>query len=248
MLKYVPHRENNHSWRTALFVFFVVLISTGGAYFVTANQGIFQKKVDVGKVPEDQLQKPEAINPALQAEDATEIKNDINANLVSESTVDTLLEKKESLSITPVERNKNPATRLDEAKMYAKPQIVSGKYIDISLKYQNMVIFQDGQVLDAYQISSGKKGMDTPIGTFKIENKSPKAWSKGYGLWMPNWMAFLPSGEIGIHELPIWPGGYQEGANHLGTPVSHGCIRLGKGSAKTVYDWAEIGTPVIVHL
>ena len=147
----------------------------------------------------------------------------------------------------PVERNKNPATRLEEAMLYTKPQISTGKYIDISLKYQNMVIFENGKALSAHIISSGKSGMPTPQGQFSIHNKALRAWSKKYALFMPFWMAFLPSGEMGIHELPEWPGGYKEGANHLGTPVSHGCVRLGVGDAKEVYDWAEIGTPVIIH-
>jgi len=147
----------------------------------------------------------------------------------------------------PVERNKNPATRLEEAMLYTKPQISMGKYIDISLKYQNMVIFENGKALSAHIISSGKSGMPTPQGQFSIYNKALRAWSKKYALFMPFWMAFLPSGEMGIHELPEWPGGYKEGANHLGTPVSHGCVRLGIGDAKEVYDWAEIGTPVVIH-
>jgi len=50
-----------------------------------------------------------------------------------------------------------------------------------------------------------------------------------------------------IHELPYWPNGYREGENHLGVKVSHGCVRLGIGPAKYVFDWAEIGTPVYVH-
>ena len=138
-------------------------------------------------------------------------------------------------------------TLLAQAKDQTKSVINTGKYIDVNLKYQVMVIFENGKALDAYRISSGKKGLETPEGQFKIENKSPRAWSPKYGLFMPNWMAILPSGEVGIHELPVWPGGFQEGASHLGIPVSHGCIRLGTESARRVYGWAEIGTPVVVH-
>jgi lipoprotein-anchoring transpeptidase ErfK/SrfK len=153
----------------------------------------------------------------------------------------------ETAAPQPTEWDKDPAILLEQAKKYTKPLINNGKYIDINLKYQVMVIFENGQALDSYRISSGKKGLETPEGRFKIENKSPRAWSKKYSLFMPNWMAILPSGEVGIHELPVWPGGYQEGANHLGIPVSHGCVRLGPEPAKRVYQWAEIGTPVVVH-
>ncbi len=106
---------------------------------------------------------------------------------------------------------------------------------------------ENGKVLDAYLVSSGKRGMGTPIGEHAIYNKFPRAYSKAYGLYMPYWMAIVPDGKMGLHELPEWPGGYKEGANHLGTPVSHGCVRLGVGPAKIVYDWADIGTPVIVY-
>ncbi|MFA6383311.1 MAG: L,D-transpeptidase [Parcubacteria group bacterium] len=143
--------------------------------------------------------------------------------------------------------DKDFSIRLTQAHRFTRPLVAIGKYIDINLANQVMTIFQDGKPLDSFMISSGKAGMPTPKGTFEIENKTPRAWSKEYGLYMPYWNALVPSGKYGIHELPEWPGGYKEGANHLGTPVSHGCVRLGVGPAKIVYDWAPIGTPVVIH-
>ena len=89
--------------------------------------------------------------------------------------------------------------------------------------------------------------MATPKGEFKIESKNPRAYSKTYGLYMPYWMAFTAGGKYGLHELPEWPNGYKEGASHLGQPVSHGCVRLGEGDAKTLYDFSDIGTKVIIN-
>jgi lipoprotein-anchoring transpeptidase ErfK/SrfK len=150
-------------------------------------------------------------------------------------------------SLAPVEWDKNFNARIEQAKKFTGAQITEGKYIDINLKSQVMVTFENGKVLDAYMVSTGKRGMETPVGTYHIANKTPRAWSKEYGLFMPYWNALVPSGKFGIHELPEWPGGYKEGAAHLGTPVSHGCVRLGVGPAKIVYDWAGIGTAVVVH-
>lgn len=121
----------------------------------------------------------------------------------------------------------------------------NGKKIVIRLNSQTMDLVENGVVLNSFTISSGKRGMATPTGTFAVLNKNKRAYSKTYGLYMPYWMAFTTRGH-GIHELPEWPNGYKEGENHLGTPVSHGCVRLGVGSAKTVYDWAEVGTTVEV--
>jgi lipoprotein-anchoring transpeptidase ErfK/SrfK len=147
----------------------------------------------------------------------------------------------------PLNWEKDFTLRLDQARIYTKAKITTGKYIDINLSQQILSTFENGKLLDSYLISSGKAAMPTPPGNYKIENKTPRAWSKEYGLYMPYWNALVPDGKFGIHELPEWPGGYKEGANHLGTPVSHGCVRLGVGPAKIVYDWADIGTPVIIY-
>lgn len=149
--------------------------------------------------------------------------------------------------LTPDKWEKDPVIKLEQARKYTNPIIKEGKYIDVNLQQQVMVLFENGIAQDAYLISSGKKGMETPKGSFQIYNKAERVWSKKYSLYMPYWMAILPSGEVGIHELPEWPGGFKEGANHLGLPVSHGCVRLGVGAAQHVFNWSAIGTKVVVH-
>ncbi len=123
-----------------------------------------------------------------------------------------------------------------------------GKYIEINISAKQKLYLWNGNQLigGPYSISSGKPGYYTPTGTFKIISKNPMAWSSKYGLYMPYWMQFTGAGH-GIHELPEWPGGYKEGANHLGLRVSHGCVRLGVGPAAYVYNWAPIGTPIYIH-
>ena len=121
-----------------------------------------------------------------------------------------------------------------------------GKYIDVNLSKQMLYLMNGTNKEAEYQVSTGKWSTPTPIGTYSIGNKDPRAYSSSFGLYMPWWNGFIGR-EYGIHELPEWPSGYKEGEGHLGTPVSHGCIRLGVGPAKLVYDWADIGTPVNIH-
>ncbi len=147
----------------------------------------------------------------------------------------------------PKQMSQNFETRIEEAKRYTQAKHRDGKYIDVNLANQVMTLFENGRSIDAYIISSGKPGMDTPKGNFFIENQAARPWSKQYGLYMPYWQAITPDGKYGIHELPEWPSGYKEGANHLGIPVSHGCMRLGVGSAKRLFEWADIGTPVVIY-
>lgn len=127
----------------------------------------------------------------------------------------------------------------------SSPQIKQGKYLDVDISDQVMAVYQDGEIQNVYEVSTGQIGMPTPVGKFKISKKETNHWSTTYRLYMPFALRFLPG--FYIHELPYWPSGYREGTNHLGTRVSHGCIRLGIGPAKAVFDFAEIGTPVVIH-
>lgn len=118
--------------------------------------------------------------------------------------------------------------------------------IVIDIKKQRLTYYLGGREVGAFIISTGKQATPTPYGVYRIRKKLPRAWSAMAKLWMPWWMEFRIGG-YGIHELPEWPGGKKEGANHLGKRVSHGCVRLGVGPAKKLYDWAKVGTIVIVQ-
>lgn len=119
------------------------------------------------------------------------------------------------------------------------------KSILIDTKKQELYQQLNGITIRTHTVSTGKPSMPTPKGEFEIGNKALRPWSQAYGLWMPYWLG-LKGTRVGIHELPEWPGGYKEGLDHLGKPVSHGCIRVGLEAAKILYDWTEIGTKVTV--
>jgi lipoprotein-anchoring transpeptidase ErfK/SrfK len=165
---------------------------------------------------------------------------DTSYQYLTKTNFTTLLPKQKNLE-------QDIGSRVMQAKEVTFAKKNTGKYIDVNLSNQVMTLFENGEVVDAYLISSGKRGMDTPKGEFSVQNKAPRPWSRQYGLYMPYWQAITPDGKYGIHELPEWPGGYKEGANHLGTPVSHGCVRLGVGAAERVYAWSDIGTPIIIY-
>lgn len=119
------------------------------------------------------------------------------------------------------------------------------KSLRVVLATQRVERHLGGVVLDRYAISSGLPKTPTPVGEFKVLNKNRRAWSKSAKLWMPWWMGISHKG-YGLHELPEWPGGLKEGAAHLGRMASHGCVRMGEGIAKMIYDWTPVGTPVSV--
>jgi len=120
------------------------------------------------------------------------------------------------------------------------------KTIIIDLSEQTLSNYEGGFRIATRLVSTGKPGYKTPTGEFSINGKIDRAYSQTYKLYMPYWMSFTYRGH-GIHELPEWANGYKEGENHLGIPVSHGCVRLGVGPAGELYNWAEVGTAVIVQ-
>jgi hypothetical protein len=124
------------------------------------------------------------------------------------------------------------------------------KYIEVDLSEQHLAYYENGLKVGEQKISSGKPGMDTPTGTFKIFNKQKLAYSNKYKLFMPSWMQFTAQGH-GLHGLPFWRmkngSVYYEGANHLGRKVSHGCVRSSIADAEKLWNWTENGTTVIIH-
>jgi lipoprotein-anchoring transpeptidase ErfK/SrfK len=105
------------------------------------------------------------------------------------------------------------------------------KLILISLKEQALANYHYGQLVSYYPISSGRKGRSTPVGEFKIINKTKMGFSARYNSLMPWVMSLNKLYALHAGELP-------------GYPDSHGCVRLSDADAQELYNWAEIGTPV----
>lgn len=128
------------------------------------------------------------------------------------------------------------------------------QYIEVDLSQQKLYRWENGGIIGAHIISTGKYG-PTPEGIHKIKNKIPNAWSPPAQVWTPYWMAFAYNDEIGawlgFHELPYWDGPNSQRIRRpfdtLGTPVTGGCIQLNIGDAKELYDWSEVGMPVLIH-
>ncbi|MFH1597653.1 MAG: L,D-transpeptidase family protein [Patescibacteria group bacterium] len=124
------------------------------------------------------------------------------------------------------------------------------KYIEIDISEQKLQYFENGFKIGEYPVSTGKVGMPTPYGEFKVMSRSLDAYSSKYALWMPWWQQFTSAGH-GIHGLPYWKlsggGVYKEGENHLGLRVSHGCVRLPWEGAEKLYNWSSTGTVIIIH-
>jgi tetratricopeptide (TPR) repeat protein len=130
-----------------------------------------------------------------------------------------------------------------------RPGPATGKRIEVSISKQRMHVYQDQTLLYDWVVSTGKSGSGTAAGRFRVQSKIPEAWGGQWSLRMPYWLGIYWVGTIenGIHALPISANGTTLWDGYLGTPVSFGCIILSTENARTLYDWAEIGTPVWIY-
>ncbi|MFA5137037.1 MAG: L,D-transpeptidase [Patescibacteria group bacterium] len=131
---------------------------------------------------------------------------------------------------------------------------IAERYIEVNLGQQKMFLFDQGNMIKSYLISSGLH-YPTPVGKFKIMNKAVEAYSNIYNVYMPYWMAFhfgWAGGQdayFGIHELPYWYVGAerkQRPREFLGAPHTGGCISLDIGAAREVYDFSFVGMDVVI--
>jgi LysM repeat protein len=138
-----------------------------------------------------------------------------------------------------------------QAPALAPAPVAAGaaKQILVDISEQRLYAYQAGALLYNFVASTGSPGRDTAPGTYSVLNKIPNAYGATWNIWMPNWLGIYWAGSLqnGIHALPILPGGGRLWDGWLGTPVSYGCVILGVWEAQTLYDWAEVGAPVVIQ-
>jgi hypothetical protein len=116
-----------------------------------------------------------------------------------------------------------------------EPKPGSGKRAQVFLRRQVLLLVRGSQVVRAIHISSGAAGTATPPGSFKIYRKARKDWSYPFKVWL-QWVSYFTGG-IAFHEYPDVPP----------YPASHGCVRVPRDDAQTVYRFTTLGTPVSVY-
>jgi lipoprotein-anchoring transpeptidase ErfK/SrfK len=140
----------------------------------------------------------------------------------------------------------------EAAQVWAKPkrQIIAEqiqtlqqsnqRWIQINLSKQRLTAWEGATPMYAIAISTGKKSTPTRTGTFKIQSKYRKIRMRGDNYDVPNVpYAMFYDGSYGIHGAD-WH-------RNFGTPVSHGCINVAVNHAKWLFNWATVGTSVVIQ-
>ena len=120
------------------------------------------------------------------------------------------------------------------------PAPTAGKWIDVNLATQGLVAYEGQRPVYWATVSTGTAWTPTPKGRFRIYSKYRSATMAGPGYNLPN-----------VPYIMNFYGGYSlHGTywhNNFGQPMSHGCVNMRTSDAQWVYNWAPVGTLVVVH-
>ena len=164
---------------------------------------------------------------------------------------------------TPTPRVEQPAANADDISYWDGDHLSGSPTVRIILSEQRAYLYKGGKLAGVSRISSGREGLDTVTGKFRIlekdedhasflfgdyvdgqgetmqkdvdTSKHPKPSGATYrGADMPNWMRIVRGTGMHAGFLP-------------GYPASHGCIRMPPYMAVHFFNSVAVGTPVSIE-
>jgi L,D-transpeptidase catalytic domain len=124
----------------------------------------------------------------------------------------------------------------------------TNKKIVVSRTEQSLKAYDGEELFMSIDISTGLALTPTPRGTFQVFKKTPSRYMQGplpgladqqvYDLPGVPWNLYFTDGGAVIH------GAYWH--KSFGQRYSHGCVNVDPDEAKKLYDWADLGTAVVV--
>ena len=104
----------------------------------------------------------------------------------------------------------------------------------VSLTEQRAYVYRNGIIIGYTDVSTGKKGHETPTGVFTILQKDKDHVSSIYKAKMP------------YTERLTWSGICLHAGSLPGYPVSHGCIHMPLEFSHLLFDVNELGATVVI--
>jgi len=123
---------------------------------------------------------------------------------------------------------------------------VNNKKIVVIIDSQILLAMEGTRVVYEHDVVTGRPKKETHPGDYRISRKYKDYTSKTYGSPMPYTMFFSKDGKA-IHGTQ-WATIRSYLHAYITESVgSQGCVGLTKEDAKTLFDWAPVGTPIEVN-
>lgn len=248
-----------------IFTFFA-LTSTGKIIiFPTDNLEATQKQSETNEV--DNMNNPTDNNEGYNKAYFTETNNldysdevtvrgisegdDSMDNLVEESEEDKDIIKKEAGEEQEsaggeetVSENDNPGKNEDQNIDFSNSDNFR---IEVDLTKQKVFVYYKDNLIKEMICSGGTDQSPTPRGEFETSDKIKYSWVERFDVGAFYWTRFYK--KYLFHSVPFDKNREMiiEEYEKLGSPVSHGCIRLKLEEAKWLYDKLPSGVKVIIY-
>jgi lipoprotein-anchoring transpeptidase ErfK/SrfK len=142
----------------------------------------------------------------------------------------------------PLEKDPFVEETQEPPSNYGEPN--GAKWIDVNRSSYVATMYEGTTQVGSFVISIGKPSTPTPTGEYYVYMKYDHQVMRGPASdpyeSPTDWVSYF-NGGVAFHSAP-WnePNNWQRG-------VSHGCVNMKTRDAKTVYDFAPVGTKVVVH-
>ncbi|RYJ06104.1 MAG: murein L,D-transpeptidase, partial [Actinomycetales bacterium] len=124
-----------------------------------------------------------------------------------------------------------------------------GRRIVFSESKQRVWLIGDSGKVERTYLASGSRYDNLDPGTYAVQSRTEQATAFDYSGTM-KWFVRFTQGKnapIGFHSVPRDNDGVLEQTKaQLGTPLSSGCVRQWPDDAKALWDFAPVGTKVVV--
>jgi lipoprotein-anchoring transpeptidase ErfK/SrfK len=124
----------------------------------------------------------------------------------------------------------------------------SGRRVVFDMSAQRVWLVGRGDQVRRTYLVSGSLTDNLEPGTYEVYSKSRHAIGIDDSGTMQYMVRFAQGkrAAIGFHDIPVDDGAPVQTRAELGTPQSHGCIRQARPDARALWDFAPVGTKVVV--
>jgi len=129
------------------------------------------------------------------------------------------------------------------------PGAGDGRRIVFSQGQQRVWLVGEDETVERTYLVSGSVYDNLEPGTYAVYSRSEQAWGIDDSGSMRYFVRFTEGdngGAIGFHDIPVSNGEPVQTKDQLGTPQSHGCIRQRPQDAVALWQFAPVGTEVVV--
>jgi L,D-transpeptidase ErfK/SrfK len=128
--------------------------------------------------------------------------------------------------------------------------VQAARHITVNIPEYRLNLIENNKVLKTYIVAVGTQYEQTPTGIYRILSKEEfPTWFPGSKFEDQTPVPYGPDNPLGTRWLEFQPTFGIHGTNKgwdINYPVSGGCIRMHNQDVQELYEYVEVGTPVII--